>query len=363
MKYCTLACLLILAGLSPPIQSAEPVRWYNNTQVKQGKKIFALNCASCHGSNAQATSEWQKRDAKGNFVPPPLNGTAHAWHHPMKLLHRTIRKGGAPVGGTMPALKTNYQIQKFDSVIAWFQSKWNDDIYNAWQQRNTGTGLQPVSHKVDKQNPLTQQLRQRLQGVEVGAPETTPVKDLYQSKVGAGYAYLFEEGRYALIGELIDLQTGKNLTELSRNKNNLALLQDFPEADMVVYPAKGKIQQTITILTDQEVPALQAAGFNVRYIPFPRGGKLGSGYAGLQSVWCAKDQNAAMDIAKGVAPGELVKESCDAATAVDKGYELGIKVGLRGTPAIILENGLMVEGYMPSNKLITLSRSNIKQDL
>ena len=59
------------------------------------------------------------------------------------------------------------------------------------------------------------------------------------------YAYLFEEGRYALIGELIDLQTGKNLTELSKGKNNLQLLKSFPETDMVIYPAEGK-----TLLTD-----------------------------------------------------------------------------------------------------------------
>jgi len=370
MKHYDLSGLLILATLSSSAQSSEVNRWYNTDQVKQGGKVFAINCASCHGANAQATPEWRKRDANGNLVPPPLNGTAHTWHHPMKVLRHTIRKGGAPVGGTMPPFENKLSATEIDSVIAWFQSKWSDDIYNAWHQRNTSTGFQPVIKKAVKQNTQTQYLRQRLPGVQVGDPEATAVKGLYQSKVGADYAYLLEEGRYALIGELIDLQTGKNLTELSKGKNNLQLLKSFPETDMTIYPAIGKTQQTITILTDtdcpfcrklhQEVPALQEAGIKVRYIPFPRGGKSGSGYADLKSVWCAKDRNTAMDIAKRAIPGQLDRKECDAGAAVDRGYQLGIDIGLRGTPAIIMQNGLKVEGYIPFDKLITLSRSNIK---
>jgi len=270
----------------------------------------------------------------------------------------------------MPAFEDKLSGTEIDSVIAWFQSKWSDDIYSTWHQRNTSTGFQPVSQNTVKQIPITQHLKKRLPGVKIGNPEATAVKGLYQSKVGADYAYLLEEGRYVLIGELIDLQTGKNLTELSKEKNNLQLLSSFPETDMVIYPAIGKTQQTITILTDtdcpfcqklhQEVSVLQEAGIKVRYIPFPRGGKPGSGYLALKSVWCAKDRNAAMDIAKGISPGKLDTTDCDAAAAVDRGYQLGIEVGLRGTPAIILQSGLKVEGYMPSDKLIALSRSNIK---
>jgi thiol:disulfide interchange protein DsbC len=370
MKYYTLTTLLILATLSPSVHSSGADRWYNTNQVKQGEKLFAANCASCHGNNAQATPEWRKRDVNGNLVPPPLNGTAHTWHHPMKILRHTVRKGGAPVGGTMPAFEDKLSATEIDAIISWFQSKWSDEIYAAWHQRNNDTGFQPVKPKTSASNPLTQLLRQRLRGVEVGEPEETGVNGLYQAKVGADYAYLFEQGRYALVGDLIDLKTGKNITELAKGKDKLNLLLSFPETDMVIFPANGSTEQTITILTDtdcpfcrklhKEVPQLQKADIKVRYIAFPRGGKLGSGYAGLKSVWCAKDRNAAMDIAKGIVPGELSTKDCDAAAAVDRGYELGVKVGLRGTPAIILENGLMLEGYMPANKLITLSRSNIK---
>ena len=89
MKRILLFTLLVSSIYTHPLL-AEPTRWYSNEQVLQGKKLFAENCAACHGKNAEATTDWKKRDANGNLVPPPLNGTAHAWHHPMKILRRTI---------------------------------------------------------------------------------------------------------------------------------------------------------------------------------------------------------------------------------------------------------------------------------
>ena len=85
--YYLMSLIIGLVGLGVgflylPTLSAETDRWYSDEQVKQGEKVFATNCASCHGKNAEATKDWKKRDEKGNLVPPPLNGTAHPWHHP-----------------------------------------------------------------------------------------------------------------------------------------------------------------------------------------------------------------------------------------------------------------------------------------
>ncbi|MCW8963046.1 MAG: thioredoxin fold domain-containing protein [Gammaproteobacteria bacterium] len=355
-----------------PLLSAETSRWYNDDQVKQGAKVFAANCAACHGKNAEATKEWRKRDANGNLVPPPLNGTAHAWHHPLKLLRHTVRKGGAPVGGTMPPFEGKLSATEIDSAIAWFQSMWSDEIYTAWSKRNADDGFQLIKPKQQSaDSPTTRLLRQRLRGVEVGKPQKTEVKDLYQVRAGSEYAYLFSGGRYALIGNLIDLQTGQNLTEQAKEKLTLQLLETFPESDMVIYPPEDTTQQTLTILTDtdcpycrklhKEIPQLQKAGIRVRYIPFPRGGKQGKGYADMKAVWCAKDRTVAMDIAKGVNSGDIDMNGCMEAAAVDRGYEFGLKIGLRGTPAIILQNGRMLEGYVPADRLIELSRTNQSQ--
>ena len=50
--------------------------------VQSGEAIYNKNCASCHGPNGQGLAEdWRIKDANGNYPAPPLNGTAHTWHH------------------------------------------------------------------------------------------------------------------------------------------------------------------------------------------------------------------------------------------------------------------------------------------
>lgn len=110
-------------------------RWYTSDQLAEGKKIFSQYCAACHGTNAQATPDWKTPTAEGNYPPPPLNGTAHAWHHPLSVLDEVIREGGKPMGGVMPAWKEMLSTEQRISVIASFQSYWPDKTYASWLER------------------------------------------------------------------------------------------------------------------------------------------------------------------------------------------------------------------------------------
>lgn len=107
-------------------------RWYFPEQAERGKVIFTDHCRVCHGSQAEATPDWKTPDANGHYPPPPLNGSAHAWHHPMSVLGRTIYNGGAEVGGQMPAFKDKLSETDIIDVIAHFQSYWPDAIYDRW---------------------------------------------------------------------------------------------------------------------------------------------------------------------------------------------------------------------------------------
>ena len=62
-------------------------------------------------------------------------------------------------------------------------------------------------------NPDLAYLKQRLQGVEIGTPILSPVKQLYQIQFNDKYLYLTEDGQYAIIGEMIDLKNGANLSK------------------------------------------------------------------------------------------------------------------------------------------------------
>ncbi len=108
-------------------------RWYSQQQVDEGGKLFAGYCASCHGPRAEGTEQWKKPDAQGMYPPPPLNGTAHAWHHPYPQLLRTIREG---TQGNMPGWQAQLSDAQISAVIAHFQSYWPDRGYQLWLARH-----------------------------------------------------------------------------------------------------------------------------------------------------------------------------------------------------------------------------------
>ena len=132
----------LLLGCSPSHESVEgrdgtlvAGRWYSVEQVQTGSKVFQDHCAQCHGAQAQGvTADWRARLEDGSFPPPPLNGSAHAWHHPLSVLLQVINQGGVPLGGQMPAFANRILDTEKLAAIAYFQSFWNDDIYGNWEQ-------------------------------------------------------------------------------------------------------------------------------------------------------------------------------------------------------------------------------------
>jgi mono/diheme cytochrome c family protein len=107
-------------------------RWYSQEQLEAGSVVFANHCAECHGQNAEATNDWKTPNADGKYPPPPLNGSAHAWHHPLSVLNSIILKGGGVYGGQMPAFEKTLSQEQIYSAIASFQQYWPDDLYKGW---------------------------------------------------------------------------------------------------------------------------------------------------------------------------------------------------------------------------------------
>lgn len=142
-KYRSVVYLFLLTAFTAGCDTEEPPartvtgRWYTTGQVEQGRDLFQAQCASCHGDRAQGlVSDWRKTDANGNYPPPPLNGSAHAWHHPLVVLENTIKAGGVPLGGVMPGFAGTLSDTEVRSTIAFFQSHWSDEIYARWAAIN-----------------------------------------------------------------------------------------------------------------------------------------------------------------------------------------------------------------------------------
>lgn len=133
MRSMTMLLLLVLLPFTGHTAAAE--RWFDPPAVELGNQLFQQHCAACHGSEAQGTENWKQTDADGIYPPPPLNGTAHAWHHSIPQLARSIKEGGVKLGGKMPPFGDRLNNGEILALIAYFQSKWPDELYQAWHQR------------------------------------------------------------------------------------------------------------------------------------------------------------------------------------------------------------------------------------
>jgi thiol:disulfide interchange protein DsbC len=314
--------------------------------------------AKCRGN-----ARLGKTDANGNYPPPPLNGTAHAWHHDLDLLRRTIREGGAKLGGQMPAFEGVLNAGQVDSVIAFFQSKWSDEIFQRWAGRFESSGLPSLNDiVVAAKNPMTRLLRQRIGNAKIDDVQETSIENVWQVQMGNRYVYLLDDGKYALMGDLINLESGRNLTEQLRRVDVVETVSEFSDEDLIIFAAKGETKAILNVFTDtscpycqklySEIDQLQEAGITVRYLPYARGGKNGPGYETLKSVWCAEDRNKAMTDAKNDRFEGLPSGDCAQSAMIYRGYRAGNRVGVQGTPALVKSNGEKIEGYVPYRELI-----------
>lgn len=112
-------------------------RLYSAEQIAEGKTVFEHHCQICHGKNAVGeTMEWQIAREDGTFPAPPLDGSAHAWHHSSSVLLGTINRGGIVLGGRMPAFKDALSDEQKISVLAFIQSLWPEEVFQIWLKNN-----------------------------------------------------------------------------------------------------------------------------------------------------------------------------------------------------------------------------------
>lgn len=207
------------------------------------------------------------------------------------------------------------------------------------------------------------QFQKMVPDVVIKEVSKSPINSFYQIQVDSGKVfYMSEDGKYLLQGYVFDLsgKEPKNLTLQAEEKFVAGLINSLDKSKMVIFQAKDNKPKThITVFTDttcpychrlhQEVPMLNANGVEVRYLAFPREGFASRGFDELQKVWCADNKQEAMNQLMQEVPVKSSKK-CD--SPVVEHYVLGQKIGVRGTPAVILENGQIIPGYQAAPQLI-----------
>jgi mono/diheme cytochrome c family protein len=99
-----------------------------------GEKLYAQQCASCHGANLEGQPDWRKRLPNGRFPAPPHDASGHTWHHPDEVLFAITKHGlvppYAPAGyeSDMPAFGGKLSDQQIRAVLAYIESRWPPEL-------------------------------------------------------------------------------------------------------------------------------------------------------------------------------------------------------------------------------------------
>jgi len=194
-------------------------------------------------------------------------------------------------------------------------------------------------------------------GLEVDSFADSPVKGLVQVSTNRGLFYVSENGEYLLQARVFNIDENmRNETEVALSSLRLDGVKEMASS-AITFKAKEE-KHVITVFTDitcgycrklhNEIGELNDSGITVRYLAFPRSGLNSENYEDMVSVWCAANPQQALTDAK--AGDNVASASCK--NKVAEQYMLGQKLGVNGTPNIILPDGSLVPGYQPAELLV-----------
>jgi thiol:disulfide interchange protein DsbC len=187
----------------------------------------------------------------------------------------------------------------------------------------------------------------------------SPVPGLYEVQHDHDFGYVTADGKFLLQGDLVNLDTGEQITENHRREERLVALKALGTDNTIEFAPKAPLaaKYTVTVFTDvdchycqmlhSQIADYNAAGIAIRYAFFPRTGPDTESWRKAEAVWCSSDRRVALTKAKQGA--NITAKACT--NPVKQEYELGEQLGIRGTPMLILPNGDLVSGYLPPKQL------------
>lgn len=197
-------------------------------------------------------------------------------------------------------------------------------------------------------------------------------EDLYEITLGGQGMVVSSDGKYAFVGDLFELSSITNLSQEYRAQRMAEIaseeIPNLSQEMLVTYPANDSSNEVgaIYVFTDptcgycrrlhEELDIYTDAGVSVHYLPYPRTGLQGGrDFDQLTTIYCAENQQAAMDDFKSGSQGNKYAqvektEACQ--QVIREGYLLGQRIGVTGTPFIVLSNGTVINGYQPAQQIV-----------
>lgn len=223
---------------------------------------------------------------------------------------------------------------------------------------STSNQATPVA---DNDTKLQQTLAENLSksGIQAKIMSVTPtsVPNMFWVKAEGLPAFFTDStGQYIFQGDVLKVGNEKpeHISAQLLSKETKTVLAGLDKKDMAIFPAKGTTKGVIYAFTDadcgycrklhSEINQINSLGIEVRYLPWPRSEQT---LSVMQNIWCSSDRNKALTEAKQGMP--VSAPNCE--NPVHRMHELGLGIGVSGTPAIFTENGEQVGGYLPPEQL------------
>ena len=174
------------------------------------------------------------------------------------------------------------------------------------------------------------------------------------------FLYVFDGKPFFFSGDLYEI-TGSDVTNLSeayRTGQRTEILGAIDPGNAVVFPATRERVETLWVFTDvtcgycrlfhEQMAEYNDLGLEVRYLAFPRHGVESESAELLETAWCSRDRRDALSRLK--SGKKISPKTCE--NPVAEQFDLGQRLGVRGTPAIFSASGVQLPGFVPPDEIM-----------
>lgn len=196
---------------------------------------------------------------------------------------------------------------------------------------------------------------------KISSIETTPITGVSEITLDSDSIedvfYITNDGKFLISGNIIETNSKVNLTENKKSSLRKDIVSDFDKNNRIDFFPEN-MKHHVTVYTDidcgycrklhGEIKQYNDLGIGISYLLYPRSGINSASYNKAVTAWCAVDRKEAMTQSQnGIV---LAPKQCD--NPIQQHYASGNKVGIKGTPNIVTDKGLLIPTYMPPTALL-----------
>ena len=205
---------------------------------------------------------------------------------------------------------------------------------------------QPIFAQAEQQ--VKTELQKKLgTAAKIKSVSPSPLPGIYEVLVGSDVFYTDAKSQYLIQGEIIELATGKNITEQRQNDLNKIKWSELPQAN-AMKQVRGNGSRQLAVFSDpncgyckrleKSIQALDNVTIYTYLIPI-----LGpDSVQKAKQIWCSPDPT--KSYIDWMVNGATLGNKTECTTPIDKNLALAKTYGITGTPTLFFTDGSRFPG-------------------